>query len=135
MHSTQEEQDLEDGRNSHGRQGQIPQVALKPGTKLVDARLFALSVVEEGEKGGEEIRDGGGPEVVCKDLEHLKTLSKIFRVGVLEKVLLQAVLEGHAELALPELTGERVPSVGDQEQILAGSGETRRPEPEEEEVP
>ena len=44
---------MEDERNGHGQPGQSPQVTLKPRTKLMDAFLFALSVVEEDEKGSE----------------------------------------------------------------------------------
>jgi hypothetical protein len=50
MHGPQEEHDLEDGRNGHRQPRQSPKVALKPGAKLVDALLFALSVVVEGQK-------------------------------------------------------------------------------------
>ena len=38
-------------------------------------------------------------------------------------------------MALPELTGERVPNVGNQEGIIMGSGKTRGPEPVKDEVP
>jgi hypothetical protein len=67
-------------------------------------------------------------------LEHLETLSEVLGVGVLKKVSNRVILEGRAELALPELTGKRISSVSDPEQILAGSGEARRLEPEEDEV-
>ena len=49
-------------------------MALKPGSKLINTFLIALSVVEEGEKGGERVRNGRGAEGVLKDLEHLKSL-------------------------------------------------------------
>ena len=101
----------------------------------MDAFLIALSVIEEGERGGKRVRNGRGVEVVLKDLEHLKSLPEVLGVGVLEQVADRAILESHAKLALPELTGKRVLSVGNQEGIIAGSGKTRGPEPVEDEVP
>jgi hypothetical protein len=46
-----------------------------------------------------------------------------------------AILESRAKLALPELAGKRVASVGHQEGIIAGLGKPRGPEPEEDEIP
>ena len=64
-----------------------------------------------------------------------QNLPKVLGVDVLKKVPNQSILEGRVKLALPELSGEGVPSVSDQEQILTGSGETRSSEPVEDEVP
>ena len=74
-------------------------------------------------------------EVVLKDLKHLKALPETLSVGVLEQVADRAILESRAKLALPELTGERVSSVGNQEGIIMGRGKTRGPEPEKDEIP
>jgi hypothetical protein len=46
-----------------------------------------------------------------------------------------AILESRPKLALPELAGKRVASVGNQERIIAGRRKTRSPEPEEDEIP
>jgi len=47
----------------------------------------------------------------------------------------RAILESRAKLALPELAGKRVVSVGHQEGIIAGRGKTRGSEPEKDEIP
>ena len=110
-------------------------MALKPGSKLMNGFLIALSVVEEGKKGGERVRNGRGAEVVLKDLEHLRSLPEVLGDGVLKQVADRAILESRAKFALPELTGERVPSAGNQEGIIAGRGTSRGAEPVEDEVP
>ena len=53
MQRPQEEHHLENWWNSHRRQRQSPQVALKPGSKLMKTLLIALSVIEESEKDSE----------------------------------------------------------------------------------
>ena len=53
MQCPQEEHHLEDWWKSNRRPRQSPQVALKPGSKLVKTLLIALSVIKEGEKGSE----------------------------------------------------------------------------------
>ena len=73
-------------------------------------------------------------EVVLKDLKHLKALPEILSVGVLKQVADRAILESRAKLALLELTGFRVPSVSNQEGMIAGRGKTRGPEPEKNEI-
>jgi hypothetical protein len=135
VNGTKEEHDLEDGWNGHGRPGQSPQTTLKPRTKLVDTLLVALSVIEKGKKGSEQVVDGRGMEVVFEDLNHLKSLAKVLGVGVLKEVTNQSVLEGRADLALPELASKGVATINHQEQILVGSGKTRGSKPVENEVP
>ena len=71
----------------------------------MNAFLIALSVVDEGKKGGERVRNGRGVEVVLKDLEHLKSLPEVLGVGVLKQVADRAIL-GRAKLALPGLARE-----------------------------
>ncbi len=135
VNGMKEEHDLEDGWNGHGRPGQSPQMTLKPRTKLVDTLLVALSVVEKGKKGSERVGDGRGMEVVFQDLNHLESHAKVIGVGVLKEVTNQSVLEGCADLALPELASKSVATISHQERILAGSGKTRGTKPVENEVP
>jgi len=72
---------------------------------------------------------------MCFFLKHFKALPKVLSAGILKEVANGAILESPAKLALPELAGERVASVGHQEGIIVGRGETRGPESEEDEIP
>ncbi len=72
---------------------------------------------------------------MLQNLKHFKALPKVLSVGILKEVADGAILESRAKLALPELAGERVVSVGHQEGIIAGRGKTRGSEPEEDEIP
>jgi hypothetical protein len=110
-------------------------MTLKLRTKIVDTLLVALSVVEKGKKGSEQVGDGRGMEMVFKDLNHLESLAEELGVGVLKEVINQSILEGRADLALPELASKGVATISHQEQILAGSGKTRGSKPVENEVP
>ncbi len=105
------------------------------GTKLVDTLLVTLSVVEKGEKGSEQVGDGRGTEVVFENLNHLESLAKVLGVGVLKEVTNRSILEGRADLALPELASKGVATISHQEQILVGSGKTRGSKPVENKVP
>jgi hypothetical protein len=110
-------------------------MTLKPRTKLMDTLLVALSVVEKGKKGSEQVGDGRGTEVVFEGLNHLESLAKVLGVGVLKEVTNRAILEGRADLALPELASKGVATISHQEQILAGSGKIGGLKPVENEVP
>jgi hypothetical protein len=110
-------------------------MTLKLRTKLVDTFLVALSVIEKGKKGSEQVGDGRGTEVVFEDLNHLESLAEVLGVGVLKEGMNQAIREGRADSALPELASKGVATISHQEQILVGSGKTRGSKPVENEVP
>ncbi len=74
-------------------------------------------------------------EVVFEDLNHLESLAEVLGVGVFKEVMNRSILEGRADLALPELASKGVVTFSHQEQILAGSGKTRGSKPVENEVP
>ena len=99
------------------------------------ALLITLSVIEEGEKGSELVRNQRWAEIVFQDLKHFKTLPEILSVSILKEVADGAILQGRAKLAFPELAGKGVARVSHQERIIASRGETGRPEPEEDEIP
>ncbi len=68
MDGTQEEHDLENLRDGHQRAKEGQKIPLKLQMKLVDPLLITLHVIEEGQQGGEGVGDGGGVEVIFKDL-------------------------------------------------------------------
>ncbi len=82
-----------------------------------------------------ELKMEEGRKLSSRTWRDLKSLPEVLGVGVLEQVVDRAILESRAKLALPELNGERVPSVGNQEGIIAGRGKIRGPEPVKDEVP
>jgi hypothetical protein len=110
-------------------------MTLKPRMKILDTLLVALSIIEKGKTGSERVGDGRGTEVVFEDLNHLESLAGVLGVGVLKEVTNRSVLEGCADLALPELASKGVATISHQERILAGSGKTRGWKPVENEVP
>jgi hypothetical protein len=82
--------------------------SLEPGTKLVDPLLVTLLVVEERQQGSECVGDGGGAEVVLKDLKHFETPIVVSGASVLKEKPGRAILQSCPELPLPELTGKGI---------------------------
>jgi hypothetical protein len=83
-------------------------------TKLVDPLRITLPVVEEGQQGGESVRDGRGAEVFVKDLNHLKALVKVSRTRVLKEKLGGAVFQSGPDLTLPVLASESIGRIRDE---------------------
>ncbi len=96
----------------------------------MNAFLFLLRVIEQGEKSGERVRNQGGMEMVLEDLEHLKTLAIECGTGVLEEEARRPILEGSPKLTFPKLAGKGVPRISQQQFIQAGHRETRGAKPE-----
>jgi hypothetical protein len=101
----------------------------------VDPLLVTLPVIEERQQGGEGVGNGGGPEVVLEDLEHLKTLVVESRTSVLKEKPGGAILQGRMELTLPELAGKRIRRIRDKGTVRACSGKPRAAEPIHDQIP
>ncbi len=101
----------------------------------MNAFLFALRVVEQGEKSGERVRNGRGTEMVLEDLEHLKTLPVKSGAGILEEEAYGPILKGSLKLPFPILAGKGIPCIHQQQLIRVGRRETRGAKPEKDKVP
>ncbi len=114
---TQEEHDLENLRDGYQQARECQKIPLESQTKLVDPLCITLPVVEEGQQGGESVRDGRGTEVVFKDLKHLEALVKVSRTRVLKEKPGGAVFQSGPDLTLPELAGESIGRIRDEGSI------------------
>ncbi len=111
---TQEEHDLENLRDGYQQARKCRKIPLESQTKLVDPLHITLPVIEEGQQGGESVRDGRGAEVVFKDLKHLEALVKVSRTCVLKEKLSGAVFQSGPDLTLPVLAGESIGRIRDE---------------------
>ncbi len=114
MDGTQEEHDLENLRDGYQRVSECQKIPLELRTKLVDPLLITLSVVEEGQQGGECVGNGRGAEVVFKDLKHLEAPVKVSRTSVLKEKPGGAVFQNRPDLTLPELAGKSIRRIRDE---------------------
>ena len=110
----EEEHDLENLWDGYRQTREGQKMPLEAGTKLVDPLLVTLPVIEERQQGGEGVGNGGGPEVVLEDLEHLETLVLESRTSVLKEKPGRAALQGRTELTLPELAGKHIRRIRDE---------------------
>ncbi len=68
--------------------------------------------------------------MVLEDLQHLKTLPKVSRTGVLKQEAGRTILQGGPKLTLPKLACQSIPGIRDKQIVRTGRGEAVGTEPE-----